>query len=210
MSKRGKYIVLEGIPGTRKTELAKQLGEELRARGVDVYLLAEPGGNNLVGRTIRTLTHDPRVDLHPKTAVLLYNAARVETLKLIERMLARGTWVIAERNWLSTLASQYYAGDGSLDYDEVAAICRFAAGQSEPDRTLILDLDPAKAERRAASSTNIQRFDNVKKAYLKKAREGFLQEAKKRDYPVVDAAQPAAKLLAALLGHLEPLLEGAA
>ena len=55
---RGRLITIEGLDGAGKTTLAASLEAALRARGIDVRLLREPGGVEVAER-IRELVKDP-------------------------------------------------------------------------------------------------------------------------------------------------------
>lgn len=137
---RGRLITIEGLDGAGKTTLAAELQAELAARGVDVRLLREPGGVGIAER-VRELVKDPALQIGARAEALLYAAARAQLVEeAVAPLLASGTWVLLDRFVDSSLA---YQGAGrQLGVEEVLAINRFATGGLEPDRTLLLVIDP--------------------------------------------------------------------
>lgn len=209
MSKKptAKYIVLEGIQGTGKTTQAQIIADKLRKLGFAVHVTREPGGADLAARTIRTITQDPTFAINTKTEVLLYNAARAQSLEVIREMIERDVWVICDRNFLTTLAIQYYARkDKNISYDQINAICEFAVGDMHPDLTLIMDIDPKLAAERKGKRYQAERYDNLGLQFTKNMREGFLKEAKKRSLKVIDASEDQTKVSNLLWKEITPLL----
>jgi dTMP kinase len=146
----GRLITVEGIDGAGKTTLAGSLVEFLAERhGVDARLLREPGGVVLSER-IRDLLKDPEMTIGGRAEALLYAAARAELIEQeVTPLLCSGSWVLLDRYVDSSLAYQGVAR--GLGVDDVAAINRFATGGLIPDRTLLLEIDPAAARQRADS-----------------------------------------------------------
>ena len=77
---RGRLITIEGIDGAGKTTLAAALLDALKARGLDVTLLREPGGVPAAER-IRELVIDPDLHVTARTEALLYAAARAQLVE---------------------------------------------------------------------------------------------------------------------------------
>lgn len=137
---RGRLITIEGIDGAGKTTLAVELEAELMGRGIDVRLLREPGGVALSER-VREIVKDPALRIGGRAEALLYAAARAQLVQeAVEPLLASGTWVLLDRFVDSSLA---YQGAGrELGVEQIRAINRFATGGLEPDRTILLVVDP--------------------------------------------------------------------
>jgi dTMP kinase len=146
---RGRLITIEGLDGAGKTTLAQALPEELRARGLDVVALRDPGGVAAAER-IRALVKDPGAQLGARAEALLYAAARAQLVEeAVEPALARGAWVVLDRFVDSSLA---YQGAGrELGIDAVRTVNAFATGGLTPDRTLLLRIDPALGRARQDS-----------------------------------------------------------
>jgi len=156
---RGKLIVLEGGDGVGKTTQLPLLAEALRARGIVVQTVREPGETG-VGQMVRALLLDPASTIAPATEVLLFLAARAQVVaEVIAPALAAGEWVVADRFFVSTYAYQI-AGHG-LDDALVRAANRMATVGLVPDVTLLLTLPAAAAAvRRGArgASDRLERF----------------------------------------------------
>ena len=142
---RGRLITIEGLDGAGKSTLAGALHAAL-ARERAVTLLREPGGVILSER-IRELVKDPALRCDPRAEALLYAAARAQLVdELLEPLLADGTWVLLDRFVDSSLAYQG-AGRG-LGVERIAALNDFATGGLQPDRTLLLRVEPATGRAR--------------------------------------------------------------
>ena len=145
---RGRLITLEGVDGAGKSTLASALQADL-ARRRPVQLLREPGGVALSER-IRELVKDPALRCDPRAEALLYAAARAQLVdERLRPWLEAGTWVLLDRFVDSSLAYQG-AGRG-LGVEQIAALNVFATGGLQPDRTLLLRIDPATAHARQVS-----------------------------------------------------------
>ncbi len=142
----GRLITIEGLDGAGKTTLAGGLHAVLRARGVPVELLREPGGVAL-SEGLRTLVKAPELTVGPRAEALVYAAARAQLVEeRLRPLLAAGTWVLLDRFVDSSLA--YQGGGRGLGVAEVAELNRFAVGDLKPDRTLYLRLDPSVGRER--------------------------------------------------------------
>src|SRR5580658_2327910 len=137
---KGKYIVLEGPEGVGKTSQLQELARRLQAAGLPVRTLREPDSqSDLTARAIRQLTQDPRYPMNTRTEVLLYNAARSQSLQIIKQSVEQGIICIVDRNYLTTLAVQYYGRGDVPDYNVINSIINFAVGGIEPDLCVVLD-----------------------------------------------------------------------
>ena len=204
---RGRLITIEGIDGAGKTTLAAALVDALKARGVDVRALREPGGVPAAER-IRELVIDPDLHVGARTEALLYAAARAQLVEeALEPMLRAGKWLLLDRFIDSSLA--YQGGGRELGIDAVRAINEFAIRTARPDRTLLLTIDSelgrSRSRSRTAAPDRLEReqndfFDRTAAAYLELAAED--PDRIRR----IDAAQPPDDVLAAALRELADLL----
>lgn len=185
---RGKYIVIEGAEGVGKTTQLHELARRLRAAGFPVRTLREPDSqSDLTARAIRQLTQDPRYPMNTRTEVLLYNAARSQSLEVIRQSIEQGIICLVDRNYLTTLAIQYYGRGDVPDYETINGIIDFAVGDMEPDLCIVLDADVVTLRERVKDRYNGERFDNLDDAFLERVRAGYLWEAKQRELPVIFA-----------------------
>src|SRR5579884_776264 len=117
---KGKYIVLEGPEGVGKTTQTHVLAERFRMANLPVRLLREPDKqSDLTARTIRTMTQDPHYPMNTRTEVLLYNAARSQSLQIIKQSVENGIICLVDRNYLTTLAIQYYGRGDVPEYSTI-------------------------------------------------------------------------------------------
>lgn len=185
---RGKYIVIEGPEGSGKTSQVLELEKKLKAAKLNVKIFREPGTfNDLTARAIRTITQNPVYPLTSKSEVLLYNAARHQTLKVIKQSVENGIYCIVDRNYLSTLAVQYYARNDIEDYQALNNIINFAVDGFEPDLCIVLDAPTNVLIERVKNRNQGERFDNLEASFLERMRAGYLWEAKQRNLPIVYA-----------------------
>lgn len=184
----GKYIVLEGPEGVGKTTQLHELARRLQAAGLPVRTLREPDSqSDLTARAIRQLTQDPRYPMNTRTEVLLYNAARSQSLEIIKQSLAHGVFCLVDRNYLTTLAIQYYGRGDVPDYQVINNIINFAVAGMEPDLCILLDAPVNTLQERLQGRYHGERFDNLDSAFLERVRAGYLWEAHQRKLPVVFA-----------------------
>ncbi|MDQ3123507.1 MAG: dTMP kinase [bacterium] len=185
---KGRYIVLEGPEGVGKTTQLELLAHKLESMGYPVRLFREPDSqSDLTARTIRMLTQDPRYPMNTRTEVLLYNAARSQSLEVIRNAREQGVICLCDRNYLTTLAIQYYGRGDVPDYDTITSIIDFAVADMQPDMTIVLDAPVSVLRERAHGRGAGERFDNLDEAFLERVRAGYLWEAKQRKFPVVTA-----------------------
>jgi dTMP kinase len=206
---RGRLITIEGIDGAGKSTLAAGLRDALIDRGVDIKLLREPGGVAAAER-IREVVIDPDLHVTARTEALLYAAARAQLVEeAIEPLLTAGTWLLLDRFIDSSLA--YQGGGRELGIDAVRAINDFAIRTAQPDRTLLLLIDPQRGRSRSSSRAQapdrLEReqdtfFDRTNAAYLE------LHSQDPQRIRTIDASMPPDRVLAAALAELADLLPG--
>ena len=111
----------------------------------------------------------------PECELLLYEASRAQlTRQVIEPALARGAVVLCDRYYDSTFA--YQAGGRALDDALVRRANVLGSCGVSPDRTLVLDLDPAVAYARATAG-GADRMEAEGLAFQKRVRAAYLRLA---------------------------------
>jgi dTMP kinase len=187
---KGKYIVIEGAEGVGKTTQLQELARRLQAAGLPVRTLREPDSqSDLTARAIRHLTQDPRYPMNTRAEVLLYNAARAQSLQIIRQSVDHGVICLVDRNYLTTLAIQYYGRGDVPDYQTINGIINFAVDGIEPDLCIVLDAPVNVLRGRLEDRYHGERFDNLTDAFLERVRAGYLWEAKQRNLPVIFATE---------------------
>ncbi len=176
----GVFLTCEGIEGCGKTTQLRNLAERLRDTGREVVTTREPGGTEL-GRALRALLLAPH-DVPPTATaeLLLYAADRAQHLEeVVEPALARGAVVLCDRFLDATLAYQGY-GRG-LGCEAVLAVHRRPPLDRRPDRTVLLDLEPAVGVLRARTRNDEGglagsegRFEAEEIAFHERVRDGYL------------------------------------
>ena len=203
----GKFITLEGGEGAGKSTQAALLATALRAEGVDVVETREPGGTP-GAEAIRTLIVEGDPDRWSAlTEVLLINAARADHVaRLIRPALAAGKWVVCDRFIDSTLAYQG-AGKG-VPREALIQQHRLATANLWPDLTLLLDLDVAVGEARAASRGRLDRFEATGGGFHERIATAFRSFATNDPARVrrIDAGLDPAAVTAAIWAEVEPLV----
>ncbi|HWP38017.1 MAG TPA: dTMP kinase [Gemmatimonadales bacterium] len=135
---RGAFIVIEGPEGAGKTTLAQALARRLRAAGMEVQEVREPGGTPLA-EAARRAALDPALAASPVAELFLMLAARADHVsKVIEPALAQGKIVLSDRFELSTEA--YQIAGRRLPRTAVLEANRVATGGLTPDLTLVVDV----------------------------------------------------------------------
>ncbi len=175
--RRGVFIVFEGIEGSGKSTQAQLLADALERKGVNVDFSREPGGSEVAERIRAVLLDSELEEMHPRTELLLYLAARAEHVakRIRRKLFADKAVVISDRYTLSTLA--YQAGGRELDMKRVARLCKFASGGLEPDLTVLVDLDVKEAFARL--DRPYDRLEQAGLGFHRRVREAYLAFARR-------------------------------
>lgn len=204
MNIRGKYIVIEGAEGVGKTTMVNMVGEMLMKAGLPVRIMREPDSqNDITARALRRLLLDPRFPTKTETEVLLFNAARVQSLEVIRKATENGITCLVDRSYLTTLANQYYGRGDVTDYKKINEIIDFAVGDMQPDLMLVLDAPVNVLKERLNERTNSHgKFGSLDEGFYERVRAGYLWEAKQRGLPVVYANDPIEKVFENVWKHV--------
>ena len=146
MSKRGRFITLEGGEGVGKSTNMAFVEAWLTAQGMEVVRTREPGGTPRA-EAIRELLLDPapQEPLSVDAELLLVFAARAQHLaEKILPALARGAWVVCDRFTDATFA--YQGGGRGINPARIAQLEQFVQQGLAPDLTLLLDMSPEAAK----------------------------------------------------------------
>ena len=199
-------ITVEGIDGAGKSTLVAGLAGALRDR--EPVVLREPGGVELAER-LRALVKDPALAVGARAEALIYAAARAQLVEeRLRPLLADGRLVLLDRFVDSSLA--YQGAARGLGVEAVRALNAFGTGGIVPDRTLLLRIDPTAGLARAAGRGEAKdRIEAEREAFWLACARAYdeLAAAEPRRWIVLDAAQPAERVLAGALAQLAPLLE---
>jgi len=189
---RGKYVVIEGHDGTGKSTQVSLLRETLKAKGIESVEFHEPGGTPIADE-IRAVIKNGSLSRDSTTNLLLFTAARHEIWKRAEEQLLAGVWIIAARNYFSTLAYQGY-GEG-LDIDLITSTTRQFTNQAymQPDLAVILSLDDeTERGKRIAKRGELKHpdtFESKGEEFQQKVKDGYITIAKDHGLPIISALQ---------------------
>lgn len=189
---RGKYVVIEGHDGTGKSTQVSLLRETLKAKGIESVEFHEPGGTPIADE-IRAVIKNGSLSRDSTTNLLLFTAARHEIWKQAEEQLQAGVWIIAARNYFSTLAYQGY-GEG-LDIDLITSTTRQFTNQAymQPDQAVILSLDDeTERGKRIAKRGELKHpdtFESKGEEFQQKVKDGYITIAKDHGLPIISALQ---------------------
>jgi dTMP kinase len=196
----GRFLSFEGIDGSGKSTQARLLAQSLRDAGHAVTLTREPGGSP-GAEDIRRLVLEGDPDRwSAETEILLFTAARRDHLeKTIRPALEKGTIVITDRFADST---RVYQGITRGDLRSTVDRLHDLMIGTEPDLTLLIDIDPATGLSRAvARQGSEQRFEDMGLAMQTAMRAGFLAlaQANPARFVVIDGARDAQAVAADVL-----------
>ena len=192
---RSGFITFEGIEGSGKSTQIALLAEALKARGLPHLVTREPGGTP-AGESLRALLLDSSTRLGPAAELLLYAAARAEHLeRVIRPALAAGRLVLCDRYLDATRAYQGYGRGLPLTWIE--SLHALEPLRQAPDRTLLIDLDPALGLERARgrnrkAAQDEGRFEAEDLEFHRRVRAGYLAlaQAEPERFRVIDGDAP--------------------
>lgn len=176
------FITFEGIEGSGKSLQIARAYTYLVQKGVDCIMTREPGGTGFGLALRKVLLDTDGGRREPVCELLLYLADRFQHLKeVIQPALEKGVWVLSDRYHDATCAYQGAArGIADAEIERLAQIL----GIVEPDKTILLDLEPEEGLLRARlrnsndpSAGAEGRFEAEDLSFHKRVREAYLQLA---------------------------------
>ena len=179
MTTKSAFISFEGIDGSGKSTQIKLLADHLHSQGRKVIVTREPGGST-GAEEIRALVLQGEIDRwSAETELLLFTAARRDHLeRTIRPALAAGKIVLCDRFADST---RMYQGLSRGDLRQTVDQLHSLMIGTEPDLTVLLDINPALGLTRAKSRHGTEeRFEDFGESLQVRMRQGFLTLANDR------------------------------
>ncbi len=178
------FITFEGIEGSGKSLQIARSQVYLQQKGVACLVTREPGGTDFGMALREVLLSTNGCRREPWCELLLYLADRYQHLKeVIEPALHRGVVVLSDRYQDATRA--YQGAARGIPRAEIEKVIRLL-GIIEPDRTILLDLEPeeglSRARRRNSASPSAAaegRFEAEGLIFHKRVREAYLELARR-------------------------------
>ena len=173
MTTKSAFISFEGIDGSGKSTQIKLLADQLHSQGRKVIATREPGGST-GAEEIRALVLQGEIDRwSAETELLLFTAARRDHLeRTIRPALAAGKIVLCDRFADST---RMYQGLSRGDLRQTVDQLHSLMIGTEPDLTVLLDINPALGLTRAKSRHGTEeRFEDFGESLQVRMRQGFL------------------------------------
>ena len=165
----GLLIAIEGIDGSGKSSLAKNIQKAL-AQEFAIELTKEPGATKL-GRELREILQTQKDPVTAKAEFLLFAADRAQHFDtFILPSLKEGKIIISDRMGDSSICYQGY-GRG-LDIETIKEINNWATSKKTPDLIIFIDIDVEEAFRRI-NKRNYDLTTFEEKNFLEKVRYGF-------------------------------------
>jgi dTMP kinase len=190
----GVLVAIEGIDGTGKTTLQRELARRWRVSGLKVLELREPSRSAFGLRARRASGQDPW------TAALAFTEDRRHQRARIDRALGAGTVVLLDRSFYSTLAYQGSAVSVQRRH-ELERLQREAT--TIPDRVILLDL-PLRAAEERMKGRGSTRAPTERREVLRRASRAYHQMARRLRWVVLDARTTPAELVSELDRRLTP------
>lgn len=170
MSKRGKFIVFEGLDGSGKTTQANNLVKRLNSLGIKSAYTKEPT-ESIPGGSARSAIYK-KTTLEMESIALLFLADRVEHVKGdILPALEQGRTIVCDRYYLSNVAYQGL----EMDKDMLLKLNQMMLKDKlPPDITIFLDVSPEICcERISRDRLRTDLYEEVNK--LTSIRKNFLE-----------------------------------
>ena len=164
MTQRGKYIAFEGWEASGKSTQARLLSLRL-----DAVLTREPGGTAL-GVAIRDLLLGNGPAPTERAEALLFAADRAQHLaEVVEPALTKGSDVVTDRSYGSTLAYQGYGRGQSIE--ELMRLVEWSSGGLLPDLVIFLKVPVETADSRLGDHRDRMEREDVD--FANRVIEGF-------------------------------------
>ena len=179
-------ITFEGIEGSGKSLHIKNIVNYLSKKKVRFIKLREPGGSKNAEK-IRKLILNKKSTFNTKTDLLLYLAARSESIETIINKDYRKKIILIDRFSDSTLAYQHY-GMG-LNKKIIETINNYLLKKIKIDYTFLHIINKKNLNKRMLKRKNLNRYDKFNYSFYQKVQNGFIKMANlnKTKYLIVNS-----------------------
>lgn len=172
------FITFEGLDFSGKSTQAKLLFEYFNSRKIKTILLREPGGTEISEKVREIILDRQNIEMTPLTEFMLFSASRSQLVsQVIKPHLKKGYIVICDRYYDSSTAYQSYGG--KLELSNVLKVNNIASSGLKPDLTILIDITPKQAFKRASCRNSKDRMESKDLTFYNKVYKGFKDIAKK-------------------------------
>lgn len=206
----GLFITLEGGEGSGKSTLIRAMRDRLERMGFEVLVTREPGGPPISEAVRQILLDCGNTAMDGLTELFLYLASRRQNvIESIRPCLERGGVVLSDRFHDASVA--YQGGGRELGIDLVDRLNSEAVGDTLPDLTFFLDLDPAVGMARGPAERpgGGDRIEREAAAFHGRVRETYraCAEREPRRIRVLDASLPREEVAASAMSAISEVLK---
>ncbi len=181
MNKTGSLINVEGIDGSGKSLLIRNLKTKLNTNVIFTY---EPG-DTILGTKLRKILHEEKETTCDLSEYLLFAADRAQHFEqTIIPALKKNKIIISDRLADSSLAYQGYAR--GLDIEMIKKINNWAMQNIQPNLTLYIEIDIQTAMQRIFNrNENLTSFEKEKVGFWEKVINGYKEIFKTRKNVII-------------------------
>ncbi|QCI27232.1 dTMP kinase [Buchnera aphidicola] len=172
--KNSKFIVLEGIDGSGKTQACKLIAKILKKHNIKYIIVREPGGTPISEKIRKIIKHINLYEiLNNKTILLLVYASRMQLIQnIIKPALKNNIWIISDRYDLSSFA--YQGGGYKINNNIIQYLKNIIVNSYNPDLTIYLDVIPKNALKRIIIRGKLDKIEKNNLSFFKRIRNIYL------------------------------------
>ena len=169
-------IVFEGIEGSGKSHHISVVSKYLSKKKINHIKIREPGGNPN-SEKIRKLILNNKSNFNKNTDLLLYMAARSESIDIIKKSFNKKI-ILIDRFTDSTIAYQHF-GMG-VDLNLIETLNKYLLKNIKVSFTFLNVVNKKNLQERLKLRKSLNRYDKFKMSFYNKVQNGFLRLSKKQ------------------------------
>jgi len=193
----GKLIVIEGLDKSGKTTQSKLLFEYyMNIYPGKVDLISFPDYTTRIGKEIKSFLH-AEIEYSNEVKHILLSANRWEKKLVIEQSIKKNNLVLLNRYYQSNLV---YGLANNLNLEWLINLDK---GLPKENVVIVLDIDPTISNERGQVNNFILDEFEKNKAFLEKARDIYLELAKKFKWNIIKADSDVNNILKKIVNIIE-------
>ena len=203
MSKKP-IVVFEGIEGSGKSHHISIVSKYLKKKKIPFIKIREPGGN-INAEKIRKLILNKNSNFNENTDLLLYLAARSETIGTIKKFY-RKKIILIDRFVDSTIAYQHYGMGVNKKIIEI--LNSFLLKNIKVNFTFLNIVNKKNLNLRLKKRKSLNRYDKFKLNFYSKVQKGYiiLSKNKRKTYQIIDSNKDIKKNESLILKKIDKLI----